>query len=102
MVTTLLALDVMENGCIAAPEEGASMGGGGEWNQKKLILQERMNGYNIMRNTRWETNTCVVNCSPGVSLEWNQTRWSSVRLLKTSSGFKVQVIRVRVLSTTEA
>ena len=29
MVTTLLALDVMENGCIAAPEEGASMGGNG-------------------------------------------------------------------------
>ena len=29
MVTTLLALDVMENGCIAAPEEGASMGAGG-------------------------------------------------------------------------
>ena len=27
MVTTLLALDVMENGCIAAPEEDASMGG---------------------------------------------------------------------------
>ena len=68
MVTTLLALDVMENGCIAAPERDASMGGGGEvggkWNQRKLILQERMNGYNIMRNTWWETNTCVVSCSP--------------------------------------
>ena len=41
VVTTLLALDVMENGCIAAPEEDASMvGGGGNGTKRSLYFKK--------------------------------------------------------------
>ena len=55
-----------------------------------------------MRNGLRIRQKPVTDCSPGVSLERNQTRCSSVRVLQNLAGFKVQVISVRVLSTTEA
>ena len=80
----------------------------GAWKQQHVQTYTRKNWWSAVL---WYilTTTCnvrqtlvAVNCSPLVSLEPNQTRCSSVRVVQNLAGFKVQVISLRVLSTTEA
>ena len=84
-----LGLHVMEDGCIAAPE-------------MCTYVKNKNKSYHIEHEVVRMPLIHIVNCSPEVSLELNQTRCSSVRVLQTLSGFKVHVISVQVLSTTEA
>ena len=96
-VKTPAGLNVVGGGSLAAPG-----GGTPAVNMKAvntcthIVMQGNVIAHNVT------TKIQSMNCSPEVSLEPNQTRCSSVRMLQTSSGFKVQVISLRVLSTTEA
>ena len=89
VLLTWLALHVMEDGWLAAPEDGVSVE-----NMEEQYVHKEWYSAVLQQMKRNVGTQALLNSSPGVSLELNQTWCSSVRVLQTLPGFKVQVISV--------
>ena len=90
----------LQGGSLVAPEEDASMKA---TNTVRCTYMHAVhNVIHTVTSCEDQTNTCVVSCSPPLTLERNQTRCSFVKALQWLAGSEVQVIIVRFLSTTEA